>query len=170
MTNLRCGSLSVKNFRNMIQYSGNSHSLFSWFRIVQWGEGYVGFKKGIFKNKVILKLDNWNANHTHFHRKRGTLIKSSKLVKFAWPSSWWHLLFIKKIVKFEISVRRKITVVSPRLIGKFEPILLRKTSDSAHFFLVRATEKIKTVLDQNITQQNYRRCKCWLSVFEHLKK
>ena len=30
------------------------------------------------------------------------------------------------------------TVVSPRLIGQFGPILLRKTSDSAHFFLVRS--------------------------------
>ena len=63
-----------------------------------------------------------------------------------------------------------VTVVSPRLIVQFGPILWGKTSDCAHFFLVRATEKIKTVLDQKIPQKNYRRCKSCLSVLEHLKK
>ena len=42
------------------------------------------------------------------------------------------------------------TVVLPRLFDQIGPILSGKTSDSAYFFLVRATEKIKTVLDQKI--------------------
>ena len=62
------------------------------------------------------------------------------------------------------------TVVSARLIGQFGRILWGETSDCAHFFLVIATENIKTVLDQKIPQINYRSAKCWLSVFEHLKK
>ena len=51
------------------------------------------------------------------------------------------------------------TVVSAYLISQFGLILWQKTSDGAHFFLVRATKKIKTVLDQKIPQKNYRRCK-----------
>ena len=62
------------------------------------------------------------------------------------------------------------TVVSACLISQFGLILWQKTSDGAHFFLVRATKKIKTVLDQKIPQKNYRRCKSCLSVLEHLKK
>ena len=34
------------------------------------------------------------------------------------------------------------------------------TSDSAYFFLVRATEKTKTVPGQKIPQKNYRSAKC----------
>ena len=56
------------------------------------------------------------------------------------------------------------------LIGQFGLILWHKTSDGAHFFFVRATKKIKTVLDQKIPQKNYRKCKSWINVLEHLKK
>ena len=52
------------------------------------------------------------------------------------------------------------TVVLAPLIGQFGLILWGETSDSAHFFLVRATEKTKTVLDQKIPQKNYRSGKC----------
>ena len=62
------------------------------------------------------------------------------------------------------------TVVLACLIYQFGLILWQKTSDCAHFFLVRATKKIKTVLDQKIPQKNSRRCKSCLSVLEHLKK
>ena len=39
-------------------------------------------------------------------------------------------------------------MVSANPIGQFGPILWGKTFDGAHFFLVRATEKIKAVLDK----------------------
>ena len=39
------------------------------------------------------------------------------------------------------------------LIGQFGLILWGETSDRAYFFLVRATEKTKTVLDQKIPQK-----------------
>ena len=53
------------------------------------------------------------------------------------------------------------TVVSARLIGQFGLILWGETSDGAHFFLVRATEKTKTILDQKKPQKNYRSSKCF---------
>ena len=62
------------------------------------------------------------------------------------------------------------TVVLACLIGQFGLIWWEKTFDGAYFFLVRATKKIKTVLDQKIPQKNYRRSKSCLSVLEHLKK
>ena len=63
------------------------------------------------------------------------------------------------------------TAVSACLISQFGLILWQKTSDCAHFFLVRATKKKKRKkLDQKIPQKNYRRCKSCLSVLEHLKK
>ena len=62
------------------------------------------------------------------------------------------------------------SVGSACLISQFGLISWVKTSDGAYFFLVRATKKIKTVLDQKIPQKNYRRCKSCLSVLEHLKK
>ena len=62
------------------------------------------------------------------------------------------------------------TMVLPSLISQFGQILWGKTSDGAHFFLVRATQKMKTDLDQKISHKNYWRCKYWLSVFEHLKQ
>ena len=42
------------------------------------------------------------------------------------------------------------TVVSACLIVQFGLILWGETSDGAYFFLVRATEKPKTVFDQKI--------------------
>ena len=45
------------------------------------------------------------------------------------------------------------TVVSACPIGQFGPIFLWKTSDGVHLFLLRATEKIKMLLDQKITQR-----------------
>ena len=44
-------------------------------------------------------------------------------------------------------------MVSARLIGQFGLILWGETSDCTHFFLVRSTEKIKTVLDQKVFQK-----------------
>ena len=61
------------------------------------------------------------------------------------------------------------TVVSARLIGQFGPILWGKSSDSVHFFLVRAREKIKSVLEPHIPQKNYRRGKCWLIILKPSK-
>ena len=42
----------------------------------------------------------------------------------------------------------RLTVVSARLIGQFGPILWGETFDGTYFFLVIATEKIKTLLDK----------------------
>ena len=50
----------------------------------------------------------------------------------------------------KICLTLSCTVVLACLIGQFGLILWQKSSDGAHFFLVRATKKIKTVLDQKI--------------------
>ena len=69
-----------------------------------------------------------------------------------------------------VFIEQPLTVVSARLIGQFGLNLWGETSDCVLFFLVRATEKTKTVLDQKIPPKNYRSAKCWPSVFKHLKK
>ena len=64
------------------------------------------------------------------------------------------------VVKHGRSEDTMVTVVSAHLIGQFGQIFWEKTFDSAHFFLVRATEKIKIVLNRKIPQKNYKSAKC----------
>ena len=65
---------------------------------------------------------------------------------------WWNMTRSCMVLEH--------TVVSARLIGQFGLILWGETYDGAHFFLVRAAEKIKIVLDQKIPPKNYRGAKC----------
>ena len=83
----------------------------------------------------------------------------------------WNIFALRKLHEIKpLKSCVRDTVILACLIGQFGLILWQKTSNGAYFFLVRATNKIKTVLDQKIPQKNYSRCKSCLSVLEHIKQ
>ena len=68
---------------------------------------------------------------------------------------YWNVWKLIETTGIAVNGCKWLTVVLARLFGQFVLILWGKTSDSAHFFLVRATENTKTVLDQILPHTNY---------------
>ena len=76
------------------------------------------------------------------------LVKTAKNVGGSSVHNNTKVLVSKTSLHFNLYQGCEDTMVLARLIGQFVPILGGKTFNGVHFVLVRATEKIKTVLDQ----------------------